>query len=93
KLKKEDQKKSLGQASLIFGVLAVGLFVGGLFAPALLIGSLVASIIAIVTGSVAKKKNPNDRTAHAGKLLGWISLGLLAFLVILAVIALSSWDW
>ena len=86
---KSSQKQ--GETALIFGIAALGLFIIGLFAPILLLGSLIAAIVAVVTGSVAK--DPSNRKARAGKLLGWITLGLIALLVIVAVIALASLSW
>lgn len=92
KLKKQHkQNTSKGESALIFGVAALGLFVIGLFVPYVIVGALVSSILAIVIGSVAKKQNPDDSKAHAGKLLGWITLGLIALLFALVAIVLASW--
>jgi hypothetical protein len=88
---KPSDSKSQGQTALIFGIVGLALFIVGLFVPYVIIGSLISSIIAIVVGSVAKKKNPSDGKAHAGKLLGWITLGLIALLLIIAVIAIATW--
>lgn len=86
---KSSQKQ--GETALIFGIAGLGLFVIGLFVPILLLGSLIAAIVAVVTGSVAK--DPSNRKARAAKLLGWITLGLLALLLLLAAIVLASWAW
>ncbi len=92
KLKKKYRSEtSKGESALIFGVAALGLLIIGFFVPYVILGSLVASILAIVVGSVAKKQNPDDRKAHAGKLLGWITLGLIALLFTLVAIILASW--
>lgn len=88
-----DSQTGKGHTALIFGIVGLALFVAGLFIPFVILGSLIASILAIVTGSVAKKKDPSDRQAHAGKLLGWITLGLIAFLLLLAVVLIASWGW
>lgn len=87
---------SQGQTALIFGIGALVLFALGFLVPAAgipLLASLLSSILAIVVGSVAKKKDPSDRKAHAGKLLGWITLGLIALLLILATVLIASWSW
>ncbi|MEP7372550.1 MAG: hypothetical protein ABI675_04125 [Chitinophagaceae bacterium] len=84
---KKNQKQ--GDAAFILGIAGLGLFIIGLFVPVLLLGSLVAAIAAVVTGSVAK--DPSNKKAHAGKLLGWITLGLLALLLILAAIVVAAW--
>jgi|GEM_PF-1205318 len=90
---KKENSGSKGQTALIFGVGALALLVIGLFVPYVIIASLVSSILAIVIGTVAKKHNPSDSKAGAGKLLGWITLGLIALLIIAAAIALSGWGW
>lgn len=90
--KKEDAG-SKGQTALIFGIGALALLVIGLFVPYVIIASLVSSILAIVIGTIAKKQNSSDSKASAGKLLGWITLGLIVLLIIAAAIALSGWGW
>ena len=88
-----DEDGRQGKTAQVFGILALGLFVAGLFLPYVLLGSLIAAILAIVNGSVAMKANPNDKKAHAGKLLGWITLGLIALLLILVIALVSAWSW
>ena len=82
-----------GQTAYILGLVGLGLFVIGLFVPYVILGSLVAAIMAIVTGSTATKKDGDNRKAKAGKLLGWITLGLIALVLILAVILISTWGY
>jgi len=82
---KKEETKDLGQKAFTFGIIAVALFIAGLFIPFVILGSLVAAIIAVVAGSTAKKKDPSNRKAHAGKLMGWITLGLITLFLILAV--------
>jgi FtsH-binding integral membrane protein len=89
--RKTDTSK--GQTALVFGIVALGLFVLGLFVPYVIIASLISSIVAIVSGSVALRNNRNDKKAFAGKLLGWITFGLIALLLVLAIIWLSSWGF
>jgi hypothetical protein len=90
--KHREGKSSAGSTALIIGIIGLILFVTGLFVPVLWIGSLVASISAIVLGSTAIKQNSKDMQAHAGKLIGWITLGLLALLLLIAVIIVSTWS-
>ena len=82
-----------GQTAYILGLVGLGLFVLGLFVPYVILGSLVAAIMAIVTGSTAKKKDGENRKAKAGKLLGWITLSLIVVTLILAVIVVASWGY
>lgn len=88
---KEERKP--GETAFTFGVLALVLLVLGFFVPYVILGSLIASILAIVTGSVAVKRNSNDRKGYAGKLMGWITLGIIALFLIIAVAVIASWSW
>jgi hypothetical protein len=85
-----------GDIPLIFGIAAVCLLVLSLFLPFLMLGSLIASIIAIITGSVAKKRDPGNQKAKTGKMLGLISLAIIAvlFIILLVVFAsLGTWSF
>lgn len=82
--------KGKGQTAFVFGIVGLALLVAGLFIPYILLGSLAAAIVAIVIGSGASKQDPSDRKAHAGKLMGWITLGLIGLLLILAAIIVGS---
>ena len=90
---KKYAETSQGQTAFVIGVAAVALLVIGLFVPYVILGSLVAAIFAIVMGSMASKQNRSDKKAHAAKLLGWITLGLIALLLIIAAIIVASWGW
>jgi hypothetical protein len=90
---KHKDSENKGATSQIFGIVGIALFVIGLFVPYVILASLIAAIIAVVTGSVAKRQNPDDRKAHAGKLLGWITLGLITLLLLLAVALIASFSW
>jgi hypothetical protein len=81
-----------GQLPFILGLAGVGLLVIGLFVPYVIIGSFVAAVLAIVTGGMATKKEGENKKAKAGKLMGWIVLGAIALLLILAVVLVSSWE-
>jgi hypothetical protein len=88
-----DEKSSQGQTALIFGIAGLALLLLGLFVPFVLLLSLGSAIVAVAIGSSAYKKNKNDAQAHTGKLLGWITLGLIAVLIIAVAIIISSWSW
>lgn len=89
----QDDADKQGQTAYTLGLVGLGLLVIGLFVPYVILGSLVASIMAIVTGSMAIKKNGENRKAKAGKLLGWITLSIIGLLLILATIFIASWSW
>jgi hypothetical protein len=80
-----------GQLPFVLGLFAVGFLVLGFFIPQLLLGALVAAIAAVVSGVMATRKDGDNRKAKAGKLMGWITLGALALLSILALIFIASW--
>jgi hypothetical protein len=90
KMKKKEEGSSRGKTSLIFGITGIILVVAGLFIPYVILAALAASIIAIVMGSDAIRKNPDDRKASTGKLLGWITLGLICLLLILVLIYVAA---
>jgi MFS family permease len=85
-----DDKQSPGQTAFIFGLGALALLVIGLFVPYVILGSLVASILAIVVGSTALKRDPTDHKARMGKLLGWITLGVTLVIAIIAAIVIAA---
>jgi len=90
--KKEAQTKK-GNTALIFGIVGVGLLLIGLFVPFVILGAIAAAIVAIVLGSSAKRLDPSDGKAQAGVLLGWITLGAIALLLIIATIVIASAGW
>jgi tetrahydromethanopterin S-methyltransferase subunit C len=57
-MKKQEKGSSTGIASLIFGISGLILVVAGLFIPYVILAALAASIIAIVMGADAIRKNP-----------------------------------
>lgn len=58
--------------------------------PYVILDFLVAVIMAIKLGSAATKKDGDNRKARAGKLLGWIILGIITLLLILSAILIAS---
>lgn len=90
-IKKSNAEKNPGKTALIFGIVGAALLLIGLFVPYVILGSLAAAIVAVVIGSGAKKQNPDDKRARAATLLGWITLGAIALLVILAAIVIAAW--
>jgi hypothetical protein len=91
--KKHAKEGKGGQTALGFGIAAAALFVLGLFVPYLILGALIAAILAVVLGSVAKRQDPSDKKAFAATLLGWITLGAIALILLLAVVIVASWGW
>lgn len=93
KMAKEEGKT--GENAYVAGLLAIGLFVAGILFPPLLIGSFIAAIVAVASGSKALKIEPGNKKAKTGRLLGWITLFLFLLSLIGAIllIALISGIW
>lgn len=91
KTSKNAEKSKSGNTALIFGIVGAALLLIGLFVPYVIIGALPAAIVAVVMGSVAKKRDPDDKKARAATLLGWITLGGIALLLILVVAFIAAW--
>jgi hypothetical protein len=89
----EDSSSREGKTAFSFGLAAVTFLILGLFVPYVILGALVAAIVAIVMGSSAARKNPKDRKAHSAKLLGWITLGIIALLILLIALVIAAWAW
>lgn len=88
---KKAKGSNKGSTALAFGISGAALLILGLFVPYVILGALAAAIVAVVLGSVAKKQDPSDSKARAAALLGWITLGAIALLVIVAAIAVATW--
>lgn len=93
KMKNADENGSTGNTAFIIAIIGLALFILGLWVPYVLLASLVAAIVAVVMGSMAKRKDPSDRKARAATLMGWINIGLLALLAILVAIIIAAWAW
>ena len=80
----DDTVSKDGRTSETLGIISiVSLFVFPLV-------SLPLAILAIVYGKKAKKKNPNDKKAHTGVVLGIVTLGLIALFAIALIIVLAT---
>ena len=90
-MKKESGSSHQEQTSLTFRIVGAALLIVGLFIPFVILAALTAGIVAVVVGSSAKRKNPDDRKAHAGNLLEWITLGLIGAILVFAIIAAFTW--
>ena len=82
-----------GKDSEVLGTIAAGLLLFA-FIPSsigvLFIASIPLAILAIVRGKKAQKKNPEDKKAKTGILLGTITLSVIATLFVLVMAALGS---
>lgn len=87
KMAKEEGKT--GENAYVAGLLAIGLLVAGMLFPPLLIGSFIAAIVAVASGSKALKIEPGNKKAKTGRLLGWITLFIFLLLVIAAILIIS----
>jgi hypothetical protein len=88
-----NEDSQLGQTAFIIAIVGLGLLLLALLLPYLIFGSLTAAIIAVVLGSAAKKANRSDTKAGTAVLLGWITIGLIALLLLLVVLIVATWTW
>ncbi len=85
-----------GDISLILGIASLVFILLAFLLPYLLSVSIAAAIVAIVSGHRIRKKDPANKNAKIGKLLGWITLGLITVFFIVLIIAfasLGSWSF
>jgi len=79
-----------GDISLILGIASLAFIALYFFLPFSLILAIASGIVAIVTGHRARKKDPANKNAKIGKLLGWITAGLIKAFFIALIIAFAS---
>lgn len=79
-----------GETALIFGIGSLVLLLISFLLYPFFFGALGSAILAIVVGSSVLKKDRSDKDAKTGKLLGWITLGLITALILVAVAALNA---
>lgn len=92
KLKHQDKNEKMpGNTAFALALIGLGLLVAGLFIPYIILGSVVASILAIALGSSAYKQNHADKKAHTAKIIGWLTLGVIVLLTLIAVIIIATW--
>jgi hypothetical protein len=89
---RHQKKESLngGDVSLILGIASLAFIALYFFVPFSLILAIASGIIAIVTGHRARKKDPANKNAKIGKLLGWVTVGLITAFFIAILIAFAS---
>lgn len=88
---RSSEDKALGKAAFTFALIGLGLLVLGLFVPYVIIGSIVAAILAVALGATAYKENHSDKKAHAAKIIGWLTLGIIALFALIAAIVIATW--
>jgi hypothetical protein len=84
-MRRHASNAGTGQVSLILGVVSIVALVAILAAVSFIWVSLAFGIAAIITGSISIKKNPNDKQAKTGRLLGWISVAIIAAILLVAL--------
>jgi hypothetical protein len=88
------QPVNAGDVSLILGIASLVFILLALLLPYLLSVSIATAIVAIVTGHRTRKKDPANKNAKLGKILGWITLGLItAFFIVLIIAFASNGSW
>jgi len=96
KAHRDDISKAdnLANTSLVSGVAALVFLVTGLFVPYVVLATIPAAIIAMITGGAAiRKGTKNIGKAKTGKAFGLGALIALGVLIIVAAIIVSNSDW
>jgi hypothetical protein len=88
---RSPEAKMPGNTAFTVALTGLGLLILGLFVPYVILGSIVAAILAIALGSSAYKRDHSDKKAHAAKIIGWLTLGITALLLIIAAIIIATW--
>lgn len=85
---------NLANTSIASGLAAAGFMVLGFFVPYIILASIPAAIIAMITGGAAVRKGTKKiGTAKTGKGLGLGVLIAFGVLIIAAAIVFSNSDW
>lgn len=79
-----------GDISLILGIASLAFLALYFLFPYFMIAAIASAIAAIVTGHRTRKKDPTNKNAKIGKLLGWITVGLITAFFIAILIAFAS---
>ena len=89
---RHQPKESLkeGDIALIFGIAGLVFLALYFLLPYFMIASIASAIVAIVSGHKIRKKDPGNKNAKIGKLLGWITVGLITAFFIAILIAFAS---
>ena len=85
KQKLRPSSDTKGRTALIFAYIGIASLLAGFFIPFGIIASFLCAVLAIISGSSARKKDPSDKKAGTAKLLGWLTLGLIALLFAIAM--------
>jgi hypothetical protein len=89
---RHQPKESLnaGDVSLILGIASLAFILLAFLTTFFIIPAIVLAIVAIVTGHRTRKKDPTNKNAKIGKLLGWIAVGVITAFFIAILIAFAS---
>lgn len=85
KQKLRHSSDTKGRTALIYAYIGIASLLAGFFIPFGIIASFLCAVLAIISGSIARKKDPSDKKAGTAKLLGWLTLGLIALLFAIAM--------
>lgn len=79
-----EGKSDKGQLAMILGIIGLG----SLLIPYVMILALPCAIAALIIGYSARRKDPSNRKARTGIVLGWITIGIfiLALIIVIAVL-------
>jgi hypothetical protein len=89
--RKKEGKDNTSTIALICGIAGIAFLLGIAFVG--LFPAAAATVLALILGYKAKRKNPEDKKAKWAIILGWISVGLFVAFTIIAIAVLSGLRW
>ena len=89
-LLKQEGKDNTSTIALISGIAGLALLLGIAYVG--LLPAVILTLLALILGYKAKKRNPHDKKAKAAIILGWITVGLFVAFTIVAIAVLSSFN-
>ncbi|HMG66211.1 MAG TPA: hypothetical protein VK588_00950 [Chitinophagaceae bacterium] len=85
-----EGKSDKGQLAMILGIIGLG----SLLIPYLAILALPCAIAALIIGYSARRKDPSNKKARTGIVLGWVTIGIFVLALIIVVALLTtSFAW
>ncbi len=85
----DEKSAKKGQASLVFGLAGLGLLALIFVIPFMIFPSIISALLAIILGHGATKNKRVDKKGNTGKILGYVTISLIA---ILFAIALTNFE-
>lgn len=81
----DEKSMKKGQASFVFGLAGLGLLALVFVIPFMIFPSIISALLAIILGHGATKGNRENKKGQTGKILGYVTISLIAILLAIAL--------